>query len=83
MPERELIQNLGIPSFTMRQVDCLGIRECLARALDQINPNGSRGIHVSFDIDSLDPTEAPATGTSGKFFLNNLFVYDNNSDIHN
>ena len=41
-------------------------RECLARALDRVNPAGDRAIHVSFDIDALDHTEAPATGTSGK-----------------
>ena len=66
-PEREVIEELDIPSFPMKVVDRIGIRECLARALDRINPAGSRAIHVSFDIDALDHTEAPATGTSGKF----------------
>ena len=34
-------------------------------AIQSINPNNDRPLHVSFDIDALDPTEAPATGTRG------------------
>lgn len=32
-------------------------------ALNKIDPNESKSLHVSFDIDSLDPLEAPCTGT--------------------
>ena len=35
------------------------------QALKIINPQYSRPLHVSFDIDVLDPGEAPATGTPG------------------
>ena len=69
-PERAVIEALDIASFPMKVVDRLGVRECLARALDRVNPAGDRAIHVSFDIDALDHTEAPATGTSGKFCCN-------------
>lgn len=34
-------------------------------ALDRIDPEGLKSLHVSFDIDSLDPLEAPSTGTAG------------------
>jgi arginase family enzyme len=37
-------------------------------ALELLNPDGSRPLHVSFDIDALDPIEAPATGTKGLQF---------------
>ena len=37
----------------------------MRQTLQKINPNGDRPIHVSFDIDALDPLEAPATGTKG------------------
>ena len=36
------------------------------QALKKINPQFSRPLHVSFDIDVLDPSEAPATGTPGE-----------------
>ncbi len=40
------------------------------RVLDTINPDGNKPLHVSLDIDVLDPFEAPATGTAGeKFFF--------------
>ena len=35
------------------------------RAIRAINPNNDRPLHVSFDIDALDPAESPATGTPG------------------
>jgi len=41
--------------------------QVVKRALDLINPGRNRPLHVSFDIDSLDPLEAPATGTKGMF----------------
>ena len=45
------------------------------RAIRAINPNGDRPLHVSFDIDALDPTEAPATGTRGKYVFVILFKH--------
>ena len=44
------------------------------RAIRAINPNRDRPLHVSFDIDALDPTEAPATGTRGTCTLHNLIT---------
>lgn len=34
-------------------------------ALRKIDPYNNKSLHVSFDIDSLDPLEAPSTGTPG------------------
>lgn len=34
-------------------------------ALRKIDPDNNKSLHVSFDIDSLDPLEAPSTGTAG------------------
>lgn len=34
-------------------------------ALRKIDPDNRKSLHVSFDIDSLDPLEAPSTGTPG------------------
>lgn len=34
-------------------------------ALKKIDPDHVKSLHVSFDIDSLDPLEAPSTGTPG------------------
>jgi len=56
--ERELIRSEGIACFTMHDIDRKGIENVIEEAL-AIAGNGTDGIHVSFDIDCLDPLEAP------------------------
>lgn len=58
--ERLWIKNLGIKTFTMFDVDRLGIGQVMAQALDHLK---GRPLHLSYDIDSVDPLLAPATGT--------------------
>lgn len=61
--EREICKQLGIASYTIDDIDKDGIGVIIEKALEKINPNGDRPIHVSYDIDSLDPKETPSTGT--------------------
>ncbi|XP_066948231.1 arginase, hepatic-like [Macrobrachium rosenbergii] len=61
--ERVLLKDLGILAYDMRQVDKVGIEEVIRHCLEVLQPSGTRPLHVSFDIDSLDPAEAPSTGT--------------------
>jgi len=61
--ERLFIENLGIKVITIPDVDQYGIESCVEEALQAINPTGTRPLHVSFDIDALDPNYAPSTGT--------------------
>jgi arginase len=58
--EVKLIRDLNIRHFTMKHIDRWGIGEVMAMALDHL---GERPIHMSFDIDSVDPEHAPSTGT--------------------
>jgi arginase len=48
--------------FTMKDVDELGMRSIMERAI-RIARDGVENVHLSFDIDALDPREAPGTGT--------------------
>lgn len=41
-------------------------------ALEAVDPSGQKGIHCSFDIDSLDALEVPSTGTPGQCLSQNL-----------
>lgn len=59
--ERQLIRQLGIRCYTMQDIDRHGIAKVLKQAIRQLQ--GTDGVHVSFDIDSVDPIEAPGTGT--------------------
>jgi arginase len=61
--ERENIRKFGIHVLTMRQIDERGVSECMREALAIVSGDGSDGFHLSFDIDSLDPSVAPGVGT--------------------
>ncbi|KAK3768538.1 hypothetical protein RRG08_015143 [Elysia crispata] len=61
--ERLFIEQCGITAFSMQEVDKFGIREVVERALAAVDPSGNRPIHLSFDVDAMDPVHAAATGT--------------------
>lgn len=61
--EKKILKDLGIKAFSMHEVDKYGIGKVVEMALDHINPNRDSPIHLSFDVDALDPTVAPSTGT--------------------
>ena len=60
--EREHIKEFGVTAFTMRDIDERGIAAVMRDAI-AIAGEGTAGIHVSFDMDWLDPLEAPGVGT--------------------
>lgn len=60
--EAELIKESGINVFTIEQIDFMGMREVVELAIN-IASNGTKGIHVSFDMDVIDPSVAPGVGT--------------------
>lgn len=60
--EKALLREHHVHVFTMSDIDDHGIGKVMQRAL-AIAGHGNQPIHVSFDIDSLDPREAPGVGT--------------------
>ena len=60
--ERELIRRLGMRFFTMREIDERGLAACMDEAI-AIAGQGSGGYAVTFDVDALDPGDAPGSGT--------------------
>lgn len=60
--EKEYIRSLGIACYTMHDIDRIGIARVMEKVIRQFRQT-TDGVHVSFDIDSLDPREAPGTGT--------------------
>lgn len=61
--ERLMMEKYGINYFDMRDIEKMGIEKVVQRALEAINPSGEKKLHVSFDIDALDPLYANSTGT--------------------
>jgi arginase len=60
--ERELIGKLGIRFFTMREIDERGMSLCMNEAI-AIASQATGGYAVTFDVDVLDPGDAPGSGT--------------------
>jgi arginase len=59
--ERAIIRELGIRMFTMSEIDQIGVRAAVEQAIERLR--GPGGIHVSLDMDAIDPLEAPGVGT--------------------
>jgi arginase len=59
--ERKLLRDAGVRVFTMSEIDRIGIERAMREALDRVS--GSGFVHVSLDLDALDPEVAPGVGT--------------------
>jgi len=60
--EKRQIRERGMTAFTMSDIDRIGMSKVMERAVE-IAARGPSTVHVSFDIDAIDPAEAPGTGT--------------------
>jgi arginase len=63
--EKQMLREWGVRAFSMSDVDKLGMVNVMEQARE-IAGGGGRSIHVSFDMDGIDPSEAPGTGTPVK-----------------
>ncbi len=61
--EKLLVQESDVMVFDMRRIDEIGMREAMSQILADVKAKDAY-IHVSFDVDSLDPTIAPGVGTT-------------------
>lgn len=60
--ERRFVHEQGLEVFDMRYIDEMGMRDTMETALADLDANTH--LHVSFDVDSLDPDVAPGVGTT-------------------
>ena len=60
--ERRIVLDSGVNVFTMREIDEQGMRAVMDKAI-ALASEGTEGFVVSFDMDVLDPDEAPGVGT--------------------
>ncbi len=59
--EKQILKDHGIRAFSMNDIDRYGIGKVMDMALGWIGSDTP--IHLSFDVDALDPMWAPSTGT--------------------
>jgi len=62
LEEKRLIRDAGIEVYDMRAIDEQGMRQVMQAALRDVG--GGVHLHVSFDVDFLDPEIAPGVGTT-------------------
>ena len=60
--ERQNVRNAGVHAFTMRDIDERGLRSVMQEAIEHATRDLA-GFHLSFDMDAVDPQEAPGVGT--------------------
>ena len=60
--ERDTLKKSGVTVYTMRDLDERGMRDVVDEAIGIASDN-TAGIHLSFDLDVVDPEDAPGTGT--------------------
>jgi arginase len=60
--EKKLVREARVAIHDMRQIDEIGMRRVMERALEGVDENTH--LHVSFDVDFLDPSIAPGVGTT-------------------
>ncbi len=63
--EKDNLRASGVIAYTMSDVDRLGMTRVMEQAIGIAGGDG-RSIHMSFDMDGIDPSEAPGTGTPVK-----------------
>jgi arginase len=59
--ERELLKKLDAKVFTMADIDRIGVERCMREAI--AHASGAAFMHVSLDLDVVDPETAPGVGT--------------------
>ncbi|WP_291422988.1 arginase [Deinococcus sp.] len=59
--ERELMREVGIKAYTMKDVDQLGMTRIYEETMERLS--ATTRLHVSFDADALDPSICPGVGT--------------------
>lgn len=63
--EKRHLKKIGALVFTMADIDRQGIHRVMKKALSHV-ADGTGFVHVSFDLDAVDPTVAPGVGTPVK-----------------
>ncbi len=61
LQEQRLLQNAGVRAYTMKEIDAYGVARILRQALKSFSHLDR--VHLSFDLDAIDPEVAPGVGT--------------------
>jgi arginase len=60
--EKELIKKIGMKVYTMHEIDRMGMTKVMEETITYLKDK-TDGVHLSLDLDGLDPVDAPGVGT--------------------
>lgn len=60
--EKELLRKLNIKVYTMHEIDRIGMTQVMKETIEYLEER-TDGVHLSFDLDGINPSEAPGVGT--------------------
>src|SRR5699024_5538364 len=60
--EKELLKKFNVKVYSMHEIDGIGMPQVINETTEYLNAK-TDGVHLSFDLDSIDPEEAPGVGT--------------------
>lgn len=60
--EKAFLREVGLHVFTMKEIDRLGLAAVMEQAIE-LACKGMNGLHISLDMDAVDPRDAPGVGT--------------------
>lgn len=61
--EKDLIKEKGIKVFTMHEIDRIGMTKVIEETVNYLKERNVDGVHISVDLDALDPIYTPGVGT--------------------
>jgi arginase len=61
--ERRIVKETGVRVYTMSELDDRGTALCVREAIARVTAR-TAGVHLSFDLDGVDPQHAPGVGTA-------------------
>jgi arginase len=60
--EKDLIKEIGMKVYTMHEIDRMGMAKVMEETINYLKDK-TDGVHLSLDLDGLDPNDAPGVGT--------------------
>ncbi|MCP1146420.1 arginase [Lysinibacillus endophyticus] len=61
--EKELIKKHGIKVYSMHEIDRMGMTKVIEESIEYLKKRNVDGVHLSLDLDGLDPLYTPGVGT--------------------
>ena len=80
--ERRILERLNIAAYYMSDIDHLGIERVVEEGLQRVDATNTARIHLSFDIDALDPRGEYNVSQASVFWRTNSYLIETDIKLH-